>query len=412
MRPPRRLQVSLIGQQRAGWIRCRVLPHEDGRPDYSDSPKIISLSARTIGGTAACVHTEIVSDEILGLPEGVPGQRFAISRRPVVSGREPTTLEVAAGQGWDAWTEVADFADSGPDSRHFVLDTVAGEVQLGPAVREPDGTLRQFGAVPPTGAPRRLCNYCTGGGRRGNAAAGAVNVLKSSTPYVDRVANRLRAAGGVEGDDIVNAKLRGPILMRTRNRAVTLEDYAQLAREAAPEAARVRCVPAGEAGTEAGAVRVLVVPAVDGEQGRLRFEQFIPDAETLARIAQHLDERRDRRQGHHRASHLPWRHGRRPPPRPPARAEEPAASGGARGALLLLPPAARRPRPGRLAVRAPGPRRRGLRGPATAAGHGVRRRGAAVRRRRRHRQPGLGCATHRPGPARAGVLFAHQVRIE
>jgi predicted phage baseplate assembly protein len=284
--------ASLVGKQRAGWIRCRILPHEDGRPDYSDSPKITSLSACTIGGTAACVHAEIVSDEILGLSEGVPGQRFSISRRPVVPGKEPRALEVATGQGWDSWTEVTDFADSEPDDRHFVLDAVAGEVLLGPAVREPDGTLRQFGAVPPRGTPLRLANYYTGGGPRGNVAAGTVNVLRSSIPYVDRVANRFRAAGGVEGEDVENAKLRGPILMRTRNRAVTVEDYEQLAREAAPEVARVRCVPAGEADTAPGSVRVLVVPAVAGELGRLRFEQLLPDAETLARIADYLDERR------------------------------------------------------------------------------------------------------------------------
>ena len=64
--------------------------------------------------------------------------------------------------------------------------------------------------------------------------------------------------------------------MRTLGRAVTAEDYEQLAKEAAPEAARVRAVPATTE-EDAGGVRVLVVPAVaDDEDGRLSFEQLVP----------------------------------------------------------------------------------------------------------------------------------------
>jgi predicted phage baseplate assembly protein len=115
--------------------------------------------------------------------------------------------------------------------------------------------------------------------------------LRSSIPYVTRVENRHPARGGVDGEDIENAKIRGPILLRTGNRAVTAEDYEQLAREAAPEVARVRCMPAGD-GADPGSVRVLVVPATGREGGRLRFEQLIPQQETVERIAGYLDERR------------------------------------------------------------------------------------------------------------------------
>jgi predicted phage baseplate assembly protein len=55
----------------------------------------------------------------------------------------------------------------------------------------------------------------------------------------------------------------------------------------------VRCVPIGQNGTEAGAVRVLVVPAVgEGEGGRLRFEELQPPDSTLECIRTYLDERR------------------------------------------------------------------------------------------------------------------------
>ncbi len=117
-------------------------------------------------------------------------------------------------------------------------------------------------------------------------------MLRTSIPFIGRVDNRRPGGGGVDGEDLEAAKIRGPMTLRTRDRAVTAEDYEQIGLEAAPEVARVRCARAGE-GAEAGAVRVLVVPsAVEDEPGRLRFEQLVPSDETLARIAAYLDERR------------------------------------------------------------------------------------------------------------------------
>lgn len=289
---PREHTVSVVARERAGWLRCRVVEPFEGQPFYRSSPRISAVTAATIGGTTEAVHAELVGEEVVGLSEGVPGQHFLLEQRPVVPGGQPPILEVASGSGWDEWSVVGDFAASKAEDRHFVLDAVAGEILLGPAVRQPDGTLRQYGAVPPKGSPLRLKGYRTGGGRRGNVTAGSITGLRESIPYVDRVGNRLPATGGVDGEDLENAKLRGPIVMRTRGRAVTAEDYEQLARDAAPEVARVRCAPAGSAGTDAGVVRVLVVPSAEDELGRLRFEQLLPGDETLARISQYLDQRR------------------------------------------------------------------------------------------------------------------------
>jgi predicted phage baseplate assembly protein len=116
-------------------------------------------------------------------------------------------------------------------------------------------------------------------------------VLKASIPYVASIENRRPATEGVDGEDIENAKLRGPILLRTRGRAVTTEDYEQLAREAAPEVARVRAVASSDAG-EAGTVRVLIVPSTTDDNGRLPFEQLVPNEDTMQKISARLDETR------------------------------------------------------------------------------------------------------------------------
>jgi predicted phage baseplate assembly protein len=205
---------------------------------------------------------------------------------------------------WEEWSQVEDFAGSGSDDRHFVLDESSGEVIFGPAVREANNKLRRFGAVPPKGASVRMKSYRTGGGERGNVARGAISVLKSSIPYIASVSNRSPAIGGTDGEDLDNAKLRGPLLLRTRQRAVTTEDYENLARAAAKDVARVRCVPVGGGGTAVGGggtgrsaeegVRVLLVPAVDDGRGdnQLEFHELMLSDAIYEKVAGYLDERR------------------------------------------------------------------------------------------------------------------------
>jgi predicted phage baseplate assembly protein len=288
---PKMHAASEVAEIQAGWLRCRVVGAEPGQPFYGASPTIRSVSAFTIGGTAEAVHAEVVRDEVLGLSEGTPGQTFALSRRPVVPGGPPFVVEVASGQGWERWPAVDSFAGVGEDEKVVRLEYASGEVQFGPAVREPDGTLRRYGALPPKGAPLRVPVYRTGGGPAGNVRARALNVLRTTIPSVARVENRRAAADGFRGETVEEAKLRAPLLLRNRFRAVTSDDYEELVREAAPIIARVHCVP-GQGPDQRG-VRVLVVPsATPDAMGRLRFADLRPSATTLARITGYLDERR------------------------------------------------------------------------------------------------------------------------
>jgi predicted phage baseplate assembly protein len=208
----------------------------------------------------------------------------------VLAGYDRPVVQTSSPDGWDEWSEVEHFADSAAWDRHFVLDAVSGLVLFGPAVREPGGAMRQYGKVPEKGSRVRIRRYATGGGARGNVAAGAIRTLKSSLPFVSAVENRHQAQGGVDGETLEEARRRGPLLLRARNRAVTAEDYEVLAREAAPDVARVRCVPAGTAEVTPGSVRILMVPAAPAEDGVILFENLIPPRETLARVAERLDE--------------------------------------------------------------------------------------------------------------------------
>lgn len=285
-------QASIMARERAGWLRCRLVEAAEDQPTYTASPQITAISAFTIGGTVATLHAEVIRHEQLGRSDGTPGQRMPLQRRPLVPAEEPAEIIVVDDGELTTWTQVDHFANSGPEDRHFRLDLFTGEVHFGPAVRDPGGGLRHYGAVPSIGASVQISGYRTGGGRQGNVATGAIRVLKTSVPYVARVVNRAPAIGGAEPESLETAKIRGPLLLRSRGRAVTAEDFEELAREVAPDAARVQCVPTLN-GEDAGGIRMLVVPHVASDEvGRVRRADLEPPDATLQRITASLDEHR------------------------------------------------------------------------------------------------------------------------
>jgi predicted phage baseplate assembly protein len=284
-------KASVIERVRGGWIRCKVVEPYTGYPTYTRSPRIKKASAFCIGGTVRAHHSETITDEIVGLSEGVAGQQFELAHRPVVAG-EDIVVQVAGGANWDEWTEVDSFAGSSPNDKVFVIDRGAGILHFGPAAREPDGSMRQYGAVPPKGAPIRVPHYRTGGGHAGNVAPGALQNLRSSIPLVNRVENRNAAHGGVAAETVDEARIRGPLELRTRDRAITAEDYEVLAKRAMPGIARVKCAPAQTA-DDAGGVRVLIVPStVKKPNGAREFADLVPPDSMLEHVAEHLDDRR------------------------------------------------------------------------------------------------------------------------
>lgn len=290
---PAKHTLSAKARARAGWLRCRVIENSTGRA-YRTSPQIRSVQAMTIGGTVDVVNAETVHDEMLGRSDGAPGQRFALGHAPVLPWEHQGLLDVVTESRVQTWTPVHDFAASGPDDRHYRLDRSGGTVEFGPMVRRPDGSTRQFGAIPAKDSRLRLSAYRIGGGRRGNVARGTIRVLKTSVPYVARVENRHPAIGGIDGETMPEVRLRGPLELRAGGRAVTADDFEELARQVAPDAARVRCVPAGPGAADVGNVRLVVVPWVPAdEHGRLAYQDISrPPDDLLRRIAEHLEPRR------------------------------------------------------------------------------------------------------------------------
>jgi predicted phage baseplate assembly protein len=280
---------SVVDGERAGWVRARVTAPIDGQPRYSSSPRIMAMAVSTVGGTIVSAHAEAVEPELLGESSGQAGQRFQVPTGPMVAVGRPPVVEVSSDDGWVPWTIVDDFSECGPDDEVVLLDRAAGLVEFAPLVRFEDGSIRAYGAIPPQRASIRIRDHAAGGGGRGNVPAKAIRTLKSSIPFVRAVTNLRAASGGVDAESIDEAKVRGPLMLRTRSRAVTAEDFELITRETAPEIARVRCIPADSV-ADAGHATVCIVPAAAHDGAKLAFADLIPSAATLAAIAERLED--------------------------------------------------------------------------------------------------------------------------
>jgi predicted phage baseplate assembly protein len=285
---PKDHDQTVVDGERAGWIRARVTPPNDGQPRYSATPTIHGLTAAVVGGTVSSAHASIDGPEIVGESTGQPGQRHRIPSGPIVAIGQSPVIETSTDDGWIQWTIVEEFTDCAPDDQVVVVDAAAGEIEFAPMVRFEDGSIRSYGSIPPQRSTIRIREHAIGGGGRGNVAKGAVRTLKSSIPFVKAVTNRSSAVGGVDAESVDEARTRGPLMLRTRSRAVTAEDFELLTREAAPEIARVKCIPA-ESAADAGHVTVCIVPAAAHDGTRIQFEDLLPSASTLHAIAERLD---------------------------------------------------------------------------------------------------------------------------
>lgn len=251
---------------------------------YPVPPKLQGLLLNTT--TAA--QTVTMVNEILGSSDGTENQRCRTTRSPILNAPQlhvrelelpsaeerkriqaiegdDSITEVRQSNGqlqevWVRWHEVPDFYGSEPRDRHYVLDHLTGEVRFGNGIN---------GLIPPIGTGNlRMTHYQTGGGSSGNRPSGAIVQLKTTIPYVDKVTNPEPATGGADAEMLESLMARSPRTIRHRSRAVTFEDYQDLAMLASPTVARAKCVPlrnlvldpTDQASTLPGEVSVIIVP--------------------------------------------------------------------------------------------------------------------------------------------------------
>ncbi|MEU6232934.1 putative baseplate assembly protein [Kitasatospora sp. NPDC047058] len=202
-----------------------------------------------------------VEEELLGLSDGSANQIHPLEKRPVIRGSVSVTVSEPGGA--TRWTEVATLATSTPADRHFVTRRDAdgrAAIRFGDGV---NGTV-----LPRTDASdsvRIKATYRIGGGREGNVAANLV--FTSSLPDIVEAVNLRPASGGTDGEDLGRARALAPRLFRAQERAVTLDDHMDVARQV-PGVGKVKAVA-----TSWNDIKLYVAPA----------GQVAPPSETLRR---------------------------------------------------------------------------------------------------------------------------------
>jgi predicted phage baseplate assembly protein len=190
------------------FIRCRLA---SGR--YDCPPKIQMIAVNAVPARHAMddrAPEPFISD-------GRAGQSFLLPRTPVVPGSVKLHAQLNGATEGD-WREALNWDRVGPHDRAYVLTPETGEIAFG------DGL---HGRVPPDGAEIEA-EYQAGGGTSGNVPAGDLTKISSNQANLT-VTQPFAAIGGAEAENLSQAKGRAVALLTEPQRAVTLEDFEDLA---------------------------------------------------------------------------------------------------------------------------------------------------------------------------------------
>lgn len=347
---PQKWPRATWGDYEGHWIRCTYTTPvqqssvERQQFEFLQSPEIRGLKVRSTGAAVSASECVQMTGELIGISNGKPGQTFQLNRRPILQRREGEHIEIRLPDGTpENWQEVPDFGDSTAQDPHYTIDNESGTVQFGPLIREPDQLRRQtqersqvqswgrpmrvrqslttpavheysipavleapdrqperqYGKVPAIGAEIYMVAYRVGGGSRGNVQAGRLTVLKSAIPYIKQVINYDEATGGREAESLEEAMIRVPALLRTRETALTPEEFECKAEQFLEGRAvfRAHCITA-EHLTTPGVTRLLIIPKLP-KYRQLPFDRGLAPAnlnhtlETfIADLQNHLNQHR------------------------------------------------------------------------------------------------------------------------
>jgi Baseplate J-like protein len=217
--------------------------------------------------------------ELLGSGDSAPFQRFRLAQPNALPGTIKVFVDEA--QGRFEWQEVEHFGSSGSTDRHFMLDRstsalAPSEVVFGPGLRP------QYGE-------RVMATYRVGGGVAGNVRANSITRIVGADGI--KVTNPFPARFGRDQESEADAIARMPAWIRTRERAVTAEDFAGLAQEL-PEVGRAIALrlfhPSVPTNMSAGVVSVVIFPRPGVRDPR----RPMPPRSLLRAVCAYLDERR------------------------------------------------------------------------------------------------------------------------
>jgi Baseplate J-like protein len=235
------------------------------------------------------------------ISNGKPFQTFELKNAPLYKQTgvknpyqhlEVKIREPQLGGGFEPeqlWTQVEDLQEG--DVPCYRINPVSGTIYFGNC---PKGSQNGNGRIPADGSEIQVVKYryIPSIGSKGNVPADTIKVPRTPVDGIAAVSNPGAATGGKDEEDIQETKRRAPEILRNRNRAITVEDYEYLAREASTKVAKVRCLPprrlvlgellasgkkVGEVGAEAQAGDPWIYGSLNRSPGQVHLI-IIPDA--------------------------------------------------------------------------------------------------------------------------------------
>lgn len=196
---------QIKAEQMMFWLRLRCPEQADLKLGY------LAVNAVDVSGQG------IVRDAMIGIGTGQPDQVFSLQQQNVAAAS--LQLDVEENARYQRWRQVSNFAASGPDDAVYQLDEAEGLVRFGDGLR---------GKRPPRGKRIRAAYFRYGGGVNGNLPAQSIKSLDNSIAGL-QVRQEWPTQGGVDAETVTQAEQRIPAFLGHRNRAVTHDDFVQLA---------------------------------------------------------------------------------------------------------------------------------------------------------------------------------------
>ncbi|MEU1816081.1 baseplate J/gp47 family protein [Streptomyces roseifaciens] len=173
----------------------------------------------TLYPASAAEAAKTVKVEDIGVSTGLKSQVFALAQRPALL--DTVRVFMDDGTGGTEWTRVRDFLLTKKSDQIFSAftdDKGTSRILFGDGVN---------GAIPATGL-KITAAYRTGGGAYGNIPPNNVRDLADGIPGIV-VTGSSAMQGGADEEPLEQIRTNAPRVFRTQGRAVSAQDYADLA---------------------------------------------------------------------------------------------------------------------------------------------------------------------------------------
>ena len=220
------------------WLGIRIL-------NQKPAPLKIAIDYLLFNSASARNALSIDIPEQLGNSTGQPYQTFALKNQPLFRwpGRGNPFDHLVVTVDGTTWAQADDFPAG--DAQVYRLDPVAGEISFGNFDATTPVGQAGHGTIPPSGVKIVATSYrYVASGAAGNVGAGTIGNLRTVVPGIIGVTNLFSAFDGADEEAIGDTLRRAPGELRTKDRAVSADDYEYLTLEATTDIAIVRCLQA------------------------------------------------------------------------------------------------------------------------------------------------------------------------